>query len=127
MVGSVVVYKNKILGEGYHRIFGGAHAEVEAINSVKDKSLLDKSTLYVNLEPCAHKGKTPPCTDLIISKTIKKVVIACRDSNISVAGKGIKRLTNAGCEVLVGVLEKESRMVISMLYVQNPQPNNRFG
>lgn len=108
MVGSVIVYDGKIIGEGYHQQYGSAHAEVNAINSVKNKALLPKSTLYVNLEPCAHFGKTPPCADLIIKNNIKKVVIGCVDTFAEVAGKGIERLKNAGIEVVVGVLEEES-------------------
>ncbi|MBW6484365.1 MAG: bifunctional diaminohydroxyphosphoribosylaminopyrimidine deaminase/5-amino-6-(5-phosphoribosylamino)uracil reductase RibD [Vicingaceae bacterium] len=108
MVGCVVVYENKIIGEGYHQQFGEAHAEVNAINAVKNKELLSQSTLYVNLEPCAHFGKTPPCADLIIKNNIKKVVIGCLDTYSEVAGKGIERLKNAGVEVVVGVLERES-------------------
>lgn len=109
LVGSVIVYKDKIIGEGYHQKWGNAHAEVNAINSVKDKSLLKKSTLYVNLEPCAHFGKTPPCANLIAEKQIPRVVIGCVDSFAKVAGKGIEILKNAGCEVELGVLENESR------------------
>ena len=108
MVGSVIVYNNISIGEGYHREYGKAHAEVNAINSVKDTSLLSKSTLYVNLEPCAHHGKTPPCSDLIIEKKIKKVVIGCIDSFAEVSGKGIAKMRKAGIEVLVGILEQES-------------------
>lgn len=108
LVGCVVVYENKIIGEGFHQKYGEHHAEVNAINSVKNKKLLPKSTLYVNLEPCAHTGKTPPCSDLIIKHNIKKVVIGCVDSYAEVAGKGIARLKNAGIEVVVGVLEQES-------------------
>jgi len=109
MVGSVVVYDNKIIGEGYHQKCGEAHAEVNAINSVKDADLLEKSTLYVNLEPCAHYGRTPPCTDLIIEKKIPRVVIGCVDSFAEVSGNGIKKLKKSGCEVKVGILEKESK------------------
>jgi len=109
MVGSVIVYEGKIIGEGYHENYGKSHAEVNAIASVKDKSLLPKSTLYVNLEPCAHYGKTPPCSDLIIEHKIPKVVIGCLDTFSEVAGKGIVKMENAGIEVIVGVLEKESR------------------
>jgi len=109
MVGSVIVYEGKIIGEGYHENYGKSHAEVNAIASVKDKSLLPKSTLYVNLEPCAHFGKTPPCSNLIIEHKISKVVIGCIDSFSEVAGKGIVKMENAGIEVIVGVLEKESR------------------
>ena len=108
MVGSVIVYNDTIIGEGYHQIYGEAHAEVNAINSVKDKSLLKESTLYVNLEPCAHHGKTPPCSDLIVEKQIKRVVIGCIDSFAKVAGKGIEKMQKAGIEVIVGILEKES-------------------
>lgn len=109
MVGSVIVYKGKIIGEGYHQKCGEAHAEVNAINSVKNPDLLEESTLYVNLEPCAHHGRTPPCSDLIIEKKIPHVVIGCVDSFAKVSGKGIEKLKKGGCEVIVGVLEKESR------------------
>jgi len=109
MVGSVIVYNNKIIGEGYHEKYGSHHAEVNAINSVKDKSLLFKSTLYVNLEPCAHFGKTPPCSDLIIQNKIPEVVIGCVDTFSEVSGKGIERMRSVGIDVKVGVLENESR------------------
>ena len=109
MVGCVVVFNNQIIGEGYHQEYGTSHAEVNAIENVKDKSLLKKSTLYVNLEPCAHFGKTPPCTNLIIESEIPKVVIGCIDSYSEVSGKGIEKMKNTGIEVIVGVLEKESR------------------
>ena len=105
MVGCVIVHNDKIIGEGWHRNFGSPHAEVNAIDSVKDKSLLPQSTLYVNLEPCAHVGKTPPCADLIIKKNIKKVVIANLDPNPLVAGKGVEKLKTAGCKVQSGMLE----------------------
>ncbi|GHA34795.1 riboflavin biosynthesis protein RibD [Salinimicrobium marinum] len=107
MVGSVIVHKDKIIGEGWHRKSGEAHAEVNAINSVKDQSLLKASTIYVSLEPCSHFGKTPPCSDLIIAKGIKKVVIGTVDPFSEVSGRGINKLLEAGCEVLVGILEKE--------------------
>ncbi len=107
MVGSVIVYNNKIIGEGWHYKSGQAHAEVNAINSVADKSLLLKSTIYVSLEPCSHFGKTPPCSDLIISSGIKRVVIGTIDPFAVVAGRGVKKLMDAGCEVIVGVLEQE--------------------
>lgn len=106
MVGAVVVCDGRIIGEGYHAKCGEAHAEVNAINSVKDESLLRRSILYVSLEPCAHYGKTPPCAKLIVSKGIPKVVIGCQDPFSKVAGKGIEILKQAGCEVVVGVLEK---------------------
>ena len=109
MVGCVIVYNNEIIGEGYHEKYGFSHAEVNAIASVKDKSLLKKSTLYVNLEPCAHFGKTAPCSSHIIEHKIPKVIIGCLDTFPKVSGKGIEKLQNAGLEVVLGVLEKESR------------------
>lgn len=107
MVGSIVVNHQKIIGEGYHHKFGEAHAEVNAINAVKDKSLLSESTLYVNLEPCSHFGKTPPCSDLIIQHKIPRVVIANVDPNRLVKGKGIEKLKNAGIEVTTDILKAE--------------------
>ncbi|MES2592803.1 MAG: bifunctional diaminohydroxyphosphoribosylaminopyrimidine deaminase/5-amino-6-(5-phosphoribosylamino)uracil reductase RibD [Bacteroidota bacterium] len=109
MVGSVIVYDQKIIGEGYHEIYGQAHAEVNAINSVENKELLKHSTLYVNLEPCSHFGKTPPCADLIVKHKIPNVVIGSIDSNSAVSGRGIKKLTDAGINVTIGVLEKECK------------------
>jgi diaminohydroxyphosphoribosylaminopyrimidine deaminase/5-amino-6-(5-phosphoribosylamino)uracil reductase len=108
MVGSVIVCDGKIIGEGYHQKCGEAHAEVNAINSVKNKSLLSQSTIYVNLEPCAHFGKTPPCSNLIIESNIPRVVIGCVDSYAKVAGKGIEKMKKAGINVKVGVLEQEA-------------------
>jgi diaminohydroxyphosphoribosylaminopyrimidine deaminase/5-amino-6-(5-phosphoribosylamino)uracil reductase len=105
MVGSVIVYNDAIIGEGFTSKYGSNHAEVNAIKSVLDKSLLKKATLYVTLEPCSHFGKTPPCSDLIIKSQIPNVVIGCIDDNEQVAGKGIKKLKEAGCNVTVGVLE----------------------
>ncbi|RXG15526.1 diaminohydroxyphosphoribosylaminopyrimidine deaminase [Leeuwenhoekiella aestuarii] len=107
MVGSVIVCDDIIIGEGWHQKAGQPHAEVNAVNSVKKTELLKKSTIYVSLEPCSHYGKTPPCSDLIIAKGIKKVIIGTVDPFAEVAGRGIKKLLDAGCEVLVGVLEKE--------------------
>ncbi len=107
MVGSVIVYNNKIIGEGWHRKAGEPHAEVNAINSVKDKSLLKKATIYVSLEPCSHYGKTPPCSDLIIASGIKKIVIGSVDPFPEVSGKGIKKLMDAGCQVIVGILDEK--------------------
>ncbi|MHB9054839.1 MAG: bifunctional diaminohydroxyphosphoribosylaminopyrimidine deaminase/5-amino-6-(5-phosphoribosylamino)uracil reductase RibD [Paludibacteraceae bacterium] len=109
MVGAVVVYNDRIIGEGYHHQFGEAHAEPTAISSVREQQLLEKSTLYVNLEPCSHYGKTPPCANLIISKKIKRVVIGCLDPNPKVSGNGVRILGEAGIEVVIGVLENESR------------------
>ena len=109
MVGAVLVYQNRIIGEGYHMQYGQPHAEVNCINSVKDadKHFIPQSILYVSLEPCAHFGKTPPCADLIIRYQIKKVVIGCRDPFKQVDGKGIEKLKEAGIEVITPVLEKE--------------------
>jgi len=107
MVGCVIVGDNGILGEGHHDTFGGAHAEVNAINSVENKAALSTATLYVNLEPCAHHGKTPPCTDAIIASGIKNVVIGCSDPNPLVKGKGIEKLKEAGVSVEVGPLERD--------------------
>ncbi len=109
MVGSVVVYNGKIIGEGFHQKAGLPHAEVNAILSVKNKEALELSTLYVNLEPCAHVGRTPACSKLIIDSGIPRVVIGCRDSYSLVNGKGIDMLKSAAVNVTLGVLEKESR------------------
>ena len=106
MVGAVIVHKGKIVGEGYHRKWGEAHAEVHAIRAVKKEELLKDSTLYVNLEPCSHQGKTPPCVDLIIEKQIPRVVVGQIDPFHSVAGKGLERLKNAGIEVETGILQE---------------------
>ncbi|WP_337967065.1 bifunctional diaminohydroxyphosphoribosylaminopyrimidine deaminase/5-amino-6-(5-phosphoribosylamino)uracil reductase RibD [uncultured Flavobacterium sp.] len=107
MVGSVIVYEGKIIGEGWHKKAGEPHAEVNAIRSVKDKSLLKKATIYVSLEPCSHFGKTPPCCDLIIEHKIPNVVVGTVDPNEKVAGNGIKKLIASGANVVLGVLEKE--------------------
>ena len=107
MVGAVIVCNGEIIGEGYHRRCGGPHAEVNAIRSVRDESLLKDSTIYVSLEPCSHYGKTPPCADLIIEKQIPRVVVGCLDPFAKVNGQGINKLRNAGIEVVVGVMEKE--------------------
>ena len=111
MVGSVIVLENRIIGEGYHQKFGGAHAEVNAINSVKDKDLLQQSTLYVNLEPCSHYGKTPPCSDLIIQYGIPRVVISNVDPNEQVKGKGVGKLEWAGVDLITGILEEEGEIL----------------
>ena len=119
MVGAVVVRDGKIIGEGYHVRCGESHAEVHAIASVKDPSLLASSTLYVSLEPCAHYGKTPPCAKLIIEKRIPRVVVGCMDPFSLVAGRGIRMLRDAGVEVRTGVLEEECRRLIRRFTVFN--------
>lgn len=109
LVGAVIVYEGKIIGEGWHHQAGKAHAEVNAIAQVEDSEVLKKSTIYVSLEPCSHFGKTPPCSDLIIAKGIKNVVIGMLDPFEKVAGRGIKKLLEAGCNLKVGVLEEECK------------------
>ncbi|SEM11814.1 diaminohydroxyphosphoribosylaminopyrimidine deaminase [Aquimarina amphilecti] len=109
MVGCVIVHNNMIIGEGYTSPYGGNHAEVNAIRSVKDISLLKKSSLYVTLEPCSHFGKTPPCSDLIIRHKIPNVIIGTIDTHSKVSGKGIEKLKNAGCNVTLGILKDECR------------------
>jgi len=111
LVGAVIVHSNSIIGEGFHQQYGAPHAEVNAINAVENQELLRESTLYVNLEPCAHFGKTPPCVSLIIEKKIPKVVIGMRDPNLKVNGKGVEVLLNAGVEVVENVLEHESLLL----------------
>lgn len=109
MVGAVIVHQGKIIGEGYHRKYGEAHAEVNAIASVRDESLLKEATIYVSLEPCSHYGKTPPCAELIIKKQIPRVVIGCLDPFPEVSGRGVRMLREAGVEVVTGVMEEEAR------------------
>lgn len=109
MVGCVIVHDSKIIGEGYTSPYGGPHAEVNAINSVADKALLKKATLYVTLEPCSHYGKTPPCADLITANRIPEVVIGLLDPHEKVAGQGIKKLRDAGVKVIFGNMEAECR------------------
>jgi diaminohydroxyphosphoribosylaminopyrimidine deaminase / 5-amino-6-(5-phosphoribosylamino)uracil reductase len=113
MVGAVLVFEDRIIGEGFHQKYGEAHAEVNCFNNVKkeDEHLIVFSTLYVSLEPCAHFGKTPPCADLIIDKKVKKVVVGCQDPFHSVKGKGIEKLKAAGIEVDMSSLEKECREI----------------
>jgi diaminohydroxyphosphoribosylaminopyrimidine deaminase/5-amino-6-(5-phosphoribosylamino)uracil reductase len=108
-VGSVIVNDNIIIGEGYTSPYGDNHAEVNAIESVKDKSLLKKATIYVSLEPCSHQGKTPPCSNFIVDSGIKNVVVGCLDDNSLVSGRGIKFMKDNGCKVVVGVLENECK------------------
>ncbi len=109
LVGALLVVDDHIIGEGYHAAYGGPHAEVNAINDVKEKSQLQKATLYVNLEPCFHYGKTPPCVDLIIKNKIPRVVVGHLDPYIEVAGKGIEKLKSEGIEVITGFLKSECR------------------
>ena len=116
MVGCVIVSEGEITGEGYHQQFGLAHAEVNAINAVEDKESLKNATLYVNLEPCSHYGKTPPCADLIIEHKIPRVIIGSIDSNSLVAGKGQEKLLKAGIEVKTGVLEEECKKLNSRFF-----------
>lgn len=111
LVGAVIVYNGEIIGEGYHLEAGSAHAEVLALESVKDRALLRSSTLYVNLEPCSHFGKTPPCADMIISCGIRKVVIGTADTSEKVSGRGANKIRNAGIEVISGVAEQECRRI----------------
>ena len=108
-VGCVIVYDGKVIGEGWHKKYGEAHAEVNAVNSVQDKELLKKSTMYVTLEPCSHYGKTPPCADMVIKFGIPEVVVASSDPNPFVVGNGIKKLREAGIKVEAGVLDEENR------------------
>lgn len=109
MVGAVIVWKNQIIGEGYHHAAGMPHAEVEAVSMVNDPEKLHESTLYLNLEPCNHTGRTPPCTDLIIRNKIPKVVVGQVDPNPLVGGKGLERLKKNGVEIIQGVLENEAK------------------
>jgi diaminohydroxyphosphoribosylaminopyrimidine deaminase / 5-amino-6-(5-phosphoribosylamino)uracil reductase len=109
MVGCVIVHEGKIIGEGYHQKYGETHAEVNAVNSVLDKSMLSESMVYVTLEPCSHFGKTPPCADLLIKHQVKKVIVCNHDPNPLVAGQGIERLRHAGIEVETGLLEQGGR------------------
>lgn len=121
LVGSVVVHEGKIIGEGWHRKAGEPHAEIYAIRSVADPSLLKTSAIYVSLEPCSHYGKTPPCSDLIIASGIKNVVIGTIDPFDAVAGRGIKKLTESGCNVTVGVLEPECRELNKRFFTYHNQ------
>lgn len=107
LVGSVIVHEDRIIGEGWHQLYGGPHAEVNAVRSVRDLPLLTRSTVYVTLEPCAHFGKTPPCADMLVRERVQRVVIANVDPNPLVAGKGIEKLRAAGIEVTTGVMEQE--------------------
>lgn len=108
-VGSIIVHSNTIIGEGYTSVYGGPHAEVNAVNSVKNQSLLKDATLYVTLEPCSHYGKTPPCCDMVIAKNFKRVVIGTLDPFAEVNGQGYLRLLENGIDVTLGVLEEECK------------------
>ena len=123
MVGAVLVYDNRIIGEGYHEKFGEAHAEVNCLKSVaiQDRELISSATLYVSLEPCAHYGKTPPCSQLIIDHKIPKVVIGCSDPFARVNGKGIANLKEAGIEVVTGVLEEKAKELNKRFFVFHQQ------
>jgi diaminohydroxyphosphoribosylaminopyrimidine deaminase / 5-amino-6-(5-phosphoribosylamino)uracil reductase len=121
LVGAVIVHDDLIIGEGYHYKFGGTHAEVNAINSVKNKQLLKYSTLFVNLEPCTHFGKTPPCSLLIKDAGIPRVVIGCTDPNPVVSGKGVRFLGENGTELITGILEKECRFLNRRFYTYHEQ------
>lgn len=121
LVGCVLVLQDKIIGEGWHQKAGKAHAEVNAINSVKHQEQLKKATLYVNLEPCSHHGKTPPCSDLIIQKGIKKVVVGAKDPNPQVSGGGLEKLKQSGAQVEVGLLEKECKSVNKRFFTVQEQ------
>jgi len=111
LVGSVIVHQGRVIGEGYHLKAGGPHAEVLAVKSAGGSNIPLSSVLYVNLEPCSHFGRTPPCTDLIIKSGIKKVVIGTTDTSEKVSGNGIRTLIDAGTEIVKGVLEEESRWI----------------
>lgn len=129
MVGAVIVHDGQIIGEGYHERYGQPHAEVNAVNAVLSKysdaeEMLQNSTIYVSLEPCAHYGKTPPCADLIVKHRIPKVVVGCRDPFDQVNGKGIDKLQAAGIEVVIGVLEDQCKQLNRRFFtrVQKKRP-----
>lgn len=124
MVGAAIVHKGEIIGEGYHHKAGEPHAEVNAIAAVRDQSLLREATIYVNLEPCSHYGKTPPCAELIIQKRIPRVVIGSLDPFPEVSGRGVRMLLKAGVEVLTGVMETEARALnkVFMTFQEKQRP-----
>lgn len=124
-VGAVIVYNDQIIGEGYHKKYGQSHAEVNAIASVEDKNLLKESTIYVNLEPCCHWGKTPPCANLVIESKIKRCVISNKDINPKVYGGGIKLLQDNGIEVISGVLEEEG-LFLNRRFFTNQKENRPY-
>ncbi|HEY4110972.1 bifunctional diaminohydroxyphosphoribosylaminopyrimidine deaminase/5-amino-6-(5-phosphoribosylamino)uracil reductase RibD [Puia sp.] len=118
MVGAVLVYNDRIIGEGYHQLYGKTHAEVNCLDSVSEanRQYIDQSTIYVSLEPCAHHGKTPPCADLLIANRVPRVVVGCRDPFPLVNGKGIEKLKAAGIDVQPGILETECRQLNSRFF-----------
>ena len=122
LVGAVVVKDGKIIGEGWHKKFGGPHAEVWALNEAGKNA--KGATIYVTLEPCSHQGKTPPCAKRIVEAGIKRCVVACIDPNPLVAGKGMKIIEEAGIDIKLGVLEKEAKDVnkIFLKYIENKVP-----
>ncbi|CAN5208058.1 bifunctional diaminohydroxyphosphoribosylaminopyrimidine deaminase/5-amino-6-(5-phosphoribosylamino)uracil reductase RibD [soil metagenome] len=124
LVGCVIVCRGKIVGEGWHQAYGGPHAEVNAVESMVNRNLLSESTVYVNLEPCSHYGKTPPCADMLVRHKVKRVVIANEDSNPLVSGMGIKKLRDAGVEVVTGILQKDGRILNRRFftYVEKKRP-----
>lgn len=117
MVGCVIVHNDQVISASYHKIYGGPHAEVNAIQQLEDHNILKNSTVYVSLEPCAHFGKTPPCASLLIEKQVKKVVIATKDPFAEVSGRGIQMLEDAGIEVVCGVLEKEAQSLNRRFFI----------
>ncbi|RFP66801.1 bifunctional diaminohydroxyphosphoribosylaminopyrimidine deaminase/5-amino-6-(5-phosphoribosylamino)uracil reductase RibD [Hymenobacter lapidiphilus] len=121
LVGCVITHEGRIIGEGWHRQYGGPHAEVNAINSVTEPELLPQSRVYVTLEPCAHHGKTPPCADLLIEKRVAEVIICSPDPNPLVSGRGIAKLREAGIKVETGVLEAEGRWLNRRFFMAQEQ------
>lgn len=119
LVGSVIVARGSIIGEGYHKAAGTNHAEVNAIGNVTERSLIKEATLYVNMEPCSHYGKTPPCADFIIANGIREVVVGTIDTSSKVSGRGIDRLVKAGVKVTTGVLEAECRWINRRFFTYN--------
>jgi len=124
LVGAVIVHNDRIIGEGYHQVFGGPHAEVNAVNSVPNPDVLAESTIYVSLEPCAHFGKTPPCANLLVEKQFRRVVIGTVDPFAKVAGQGIRILEAAGMDVTVGVEEADCQLLNKRFFTfhQNERP-----
>ncbi|MCB0329362.1 MAG: bifunctional diaminohydroxyphosphoribosylaminopyrimidine deaminase/5-amino-6-(5-phosphoribosylamino)uracil reductase RibD [Bdellovibrionales bacterium] len=125
MVGAVIVREDRVIGEGYHEQFGGPHAEVKAIQSVTDQELLRDATLYVNLEPCNHMGKTPPCTEAILQTEISRVVIGMSDLNPLVAGQGIQRLQEAGIQVSTGI-EEQKCLELNRRFIVNQKEHRPY-